>query len=148
MRKLSIALAVATFVSFGLIACGGDDDEDSSGDSGTAETTEETTTEESSSGGGGAGGTVSISAAEDGSLAYNESSVETEAGTVTIEFDNPSSTPHDVRVEGPDGDIGGTEVVTGESTSAEVDLEAGDYTFFCSVSGHRDAGMEGDLTAE
>lgn len=143
--KLVTALAVAAILPFGLIACG-DDDEDT-GDSGTTETSQpETGTTDSGAAGGSS--SVSITAAEDGSLAYNEDSVEAEAGTVTIEFDNPSSTPHDVKVEGPDGDIGGTDVITSESTTADVDLEAGDYTFYCSVAGHRDAGMEGDLTVE
>jgi uncharacterized cupredoxin-like copper-binding protein len=139
-KKLSVALAIAAIAPFGLIACGDDDDE-SSDDS--AATTEETT--EASSGGG---SNVSFTAAEDGSLAYEEDSAEAEAGSVTIELDNPSSTPHDVQIEGPDGDLGGTETVTGDTTSATVQLEPGDFTFYCSVSGHREAGMEGDLTVE
>ena len=142
-KKLSIALAITAIAPFGLIACGDDDDE-SSDDAAT--TTEETTTEDTASSGG--GGTVSFTAAEDGSLAFEEDSAETEAGSVTVELDNPSSTPHDVQIEGPDGDLGGTETVTGDTTSATVELEPGDYTFYCSVSGHRDAGMEGTLTAE
>jgi plastocyanin len=142
-KKLSIALAITAIAPFGLIACGDDDDE-SADDS--AATTEETTTEDTPSSGGGS--TVSFTAAEDGSLAYEEDSVEAEAGSVTLELDNQSSTPHDVKVEGPDGDLGGTDTVTGGSTSATVELEAGDYTFYCSVPGHRDAGMEGDLTVE
>ena len=142
-KKLSIALAITAIAPFGLIACGDDDDE-SSDDS--AATSEETTTEDTASSGG--GGTVSFTAAEDGSLAYEEDSAETKAGSVTVELDNPSSTPHDVQIEGPDGDLGGTETVTGDTTSATVELEPGDYTFYCSVSGHREAGMEGDLTVE
>jgi plastocyanin len=142
-KKLSVALAIAAIAPFGLIACGDDDDE-SSDDS--AATTEETTTEDTASSGGGS--TVSFTAAEDGSLAFEESSAEAEAGSVTVELDNPSSTPHDVRIEGSDGDLGGTDTISGDTTSATVDLEAGDYTFYCSVSGHRDAGMEGDLTVE
>lgn len=145
-KKLSVALAIAAIAPFGLIACG-DDDDDASSESGSTDTTEETsTTEDTGSTGGGS--TVSISAAEDGSLAYNEDSVEAEAGSVEIEFDNPSGTPHDVQVEGESGDLGGTEVISGDTTSATVELEAGDYTFYCSVSGHREAGMEGDLTVE
>jgi plastocyanin len=143
-KKLSIALAITAIVPFGLIACGDDDDE-SSDDS--ASTTEETSTTEDTASSGG-GGTVSFTAAEDGSLAYEEDSAETEAGSVTVELDNPSSTPHNVIIEGPDGDVGGTDTVTSDSTSAAVELEPGDYVFYCSVSGHRDAGMEGDLTVE
>ena len=144
-KKLSVALAITAIAPFGLIACG--DDDDDSSESGSTETTSETSTTEDTASSGG-GGTVAFTAAEDGSLAYEEDSAETEAGAVTVELDNPSSTPHNVVIEGPDGDVGGTDVVTGDTTSADVELEPGDYVFYCSVSGHRDAGMEGDLTVE
>lgn len=140
-KKLSIALAISAIAPFGLIACG-DDDDDSSDSSATS------TTEETDTGSSGGGGTVSFTAAADGSLAFEEDSAETEAGSVTIELDNPSSVPHNVEIEGADGDVGGTETVTESTTSATVELEPGDYTFYCSVSGHQDAGMEGDLTVE
>ena len=143
-KKLSVALAIAAIAPFGLIASGDDDDEPSDDSAATTEETTDETTEASSGG----GSTVSFTAAEDGSLAYEEDSAEAEAGSVTIELDNPSSTPHDVQIEGPDGDLGGTETVTGGTTSATVELEPGDFTFYCSVSGHREAGMEGDLTVE
>ena len=140
-KKLSIALAITAIAPFGLIACG-DDDEESPDDS--AATTEETTTDSSSGG----GSSISITAAADGSFAYDETSAEAEAGEVTIEFDNPASLGHDVHIEGPDGDLGGTDVISEDTTTATVELEAGDYTFFCSVPGHREGGMEGDLTVE
>jgi plastocyanin len=142
-KKLSIALAITAIAPFGLIACGDDDDEPSDD---AATTTEETTTEDTASSGG--GGTISFTAAEDGSLAFEEDSAETEAGSVTVELDNPSDVPHNVIIEGSDGDVGGTDTVTGDTASATVELEAGDYTFYCSVSGHREAGMEGPLTVE
>ncbi len=140
-KKLSIALAVTAIAPFGLIACGDDDDESSEG---PAATTEEPTT----GGTGGGGGSIAITAAADGSLAYEETSVETEAGSVTIDFDNPAALGHDVRIEGSEGDLGGTDVISEDTATATVELEAGDYTFYCSVGGHRDGGMEGDLTVE
>ena len=143
-KKLSVALAIAAIAPFGLIACGDDDDESSDDSAATTEETTDETTEASSGG----GSTVSITAAADGSLAYEEDSVEAEAGTVTIEFDNPASLGHDVKVEGPDGDLGGTDVISEDTATADLELTPGDYTFYCSVSGHREAGMEGDLTVE
>jgi plastocyanin len=143
-RKLLIALALLAIAPFGLAACGGDDDDETT----DAATTQETTTEDSGGTAGGGGSTVSITADPSGALAFEEDSAEASAGSVTLELTNDSSTPHDVKVEGPDGDLGGTEVVSGGTASAAVDLEAGEYTFYCSVPGHREAGMEGTLTVE
>ena len=141
--KLAVLFALLALVPFAVAACG-DDDDDDSGDG--AETTEETTTE---TGGGGGGSTVSFTANPDGELAYEEDAATATAGTVTVELTNDSALPHDVRIESPDGeDVGGTDQITGETTSAEVELDAGEYTFYCSVPGHREGGMEGTLTVE
>jgi plastocyanin len=147
-RKLTVLLAVLALAVFGLAACG-DDDEDTGAD--TAATTEEAVTEEAPAddeAGGGGSDTFAISADAGGALAYDTTDATVGAGTVTIDFDNPSSVPHDVVIEGPDGDIGGTEVITDSSAEATVELEPGSYTFYCSVSGHREAGMEGTLEVE
>ena len=39
-------------------------------------------------------------------------------------------------------------MITGSSTTLDAELEAGEYTFYCSVDAHREAGMEGPLTVE
>jgi plastocyanin len=145
MNKLFALLSVLALTAFGLAACGGGNDESSSSTS--ASTTESTST--TAGGGGGAGGTVSISADPGGALAFTTDSVSTKAGDVTIKFDNPSSTGHDVVIEDADGnEVARTDVITGDSAETTATLEAGDYTFFCSVDAHRDAGMEGTLTAQ
>ena len=146
MKKLAALLSMLALAAFGFAACGGDDDEESS-DTGAATT--ETTSTAGGGGGGGAGGTVSIEADPDGALAYTTTSASTTAGEVTIEFDNPASLGHDVVVEDADGnEFARTDVITGDTTSTSAQLEAGEYTFFCSVDAHRDAGMEGTLTVE
>jgi plastocyanin len=147
MKKLLVLLAVLALTSFSLAACGGDDDDDG-GDE--AATTEQTT--ETAAGGGGGGGeatTLQLSADPGGELAYDTSTLDASAGEVTIEFDNPASLSHDVCLESPDGEeVGCSDLITEDSTELTEELQPGDYTFYCSVAGHRDAGMEGTLTVQ
>jgi plastocyanin len=96
-------------------------------------------------GGGGGSSTVKISADPSGALKYEQTDVSATAGSITIDFTNMSSLPHDVTIEG-NGASGATDQITDSTTSTTVDLEPGTYTFFCSVDGHRAAGMEGTLT--
>jgi len=140
MRRTLIALALVTAVFAG---CGGDDDEESAA---TPTATAEATQEPASSGGG---ETLAFSAPEDGSLKFDQGGdVTAKAGKVTVTFDNPSSVPHAVEIEG-NGVEKETETVTGgEAPPVEVDLEPGTYEFYCPVGGHREAGMEGTLTVE
>lgn len=101
-------------------------------------------------GGGGAGGaaeTLQLAAPADGSLTFDKKTLEAKAGKVTIDFDNPSSTPHAVAIEGS-GVQETSDTVTSSKTSVTADLKPGTYTFFCPVPGHRDAGMEGTLTVK
>jgi plastocyanin len=98
---------------------------------------------------GQAGGTVDLSAPEDGSLAFEPDSLQAPAGNVTIKFTNPATVSHDVHIEGDGEDLAASDVVAdGETTEAGADLEPGDYTFYCSIPGHREGGMEGTLTVE
>ena len=69
------------------------------------------------------------------------------AGTYTFEVTNTGDMPHDFVVEQDGSDVAGTDVLQpGESTTLEVDLEPGDYVFYCSVGAHRAAGMEVPVT--
>jgi plastocyanin len=142
MKKLTVLFALLALAPFAFAACGGDDDEDT----GAEETTEETTTEADSGGGG--GGTVAIAAAEDGSLAYDTTELTASAGANTFEFDNPASLAHDFCIEQDGSEVACTDQITESSTSVDADLESGEYVFYCSVSGHREGGMEGTLTVE
>lgn len=105
-------------------------------------------TPSSSSGVGPPTGTVKV-AADPAQLKFTTSSLTAKAGTVTIDFNNPSPIPHDVRIESSShAQLGGTKQVTSSSTSAQVKLKPGTYTFYCSVDGHRQAGMQGTLTVK
>jgi plastocyanin len=142
--RLAVLTAVLALVPFGLAACGDDDDE--GGDSTEAATTTEETTTDT---GGGGGETVEVSADPGGSLAFEQDSLTATAGEVTFAFTNDASVPHDLVIEGAEGDLGETEEISGGDTAeVTIELEAGEYTFYCSVPGHREAGMEGPLTVE
>jgi uncharacterized cupredoxin-like copper-binding protein len=68
---------------------------------------------------------------------------------MTIEFNNPQGLTHDVAIEDSSGkEVGKTELIANEKTSTQIHLNPGTYTFFCSVPGHREAGMEGTLTVK
>jgi plastocyanin len=144
MKKLALlASAFFALAALGLAACGGSDDSSST----VAESTSSTTASGGSSGGGGA--TVKFEADPSGALAYTQTDVSAPAGSDTIEFDNPASLGHDVVIEDSGGnEVARTDVITGTTTTTNADLKAGTYTFFCSVDGHRDAGMEGTLTVK
>jgi plastocyanin len=148
-RKLITTFAALAVAALALAACGSDDGTTSTDTAAaTTDTTAETTAE---TGGGatGAGGTIKIEADPGGQLAYTTGDLETKAGVVTIDFDNPSTVDHDVRIEDSSGsDLGGTSVITESSETAEVELEPGTYTYYCSVPGHRQAGMEATLTVK
>ncbi len=98
---------------------------------------------------GAEGGEETIELAADTSaLAYDTTTLSAAAGEVTIDFDNPSAIEHDVAIEADGEEIAKSELVTEGETSVTAELEAGTYTFFCSVPGHREAGMEGTLTVK
>jgi plastocyanin len=141
MTKFLTVIAALALAAFGLAACGGGDDET------TAATTETEATTTAAGGGGGGGGTISFEADPSGALAYTQTEVSGPAGDDTIEFTNDSSTPHDVTIEDSSGSqVAQTDTISGDTADATANLPAGTYTFFCSVDGHRDAGMEGTLT--
>jgi plastocyanin len=143
MRKGLILIAVIALAGSVLAACG-DDDDDDGGDTTAAETA---TTDTAGGGAAGGGSTVDVSAPADGDLSFDQTDLTATAGAVTINFDNPASISHDVKIEDSAGEeLGGTDLVAQGDATATVELQSGSFTFFCSVPGHREAGMEGTLT--
>jgi mono/diheme cytochrome c family protein len=69
-------------------------------------------------------------------------------GPLTIRSPNESPTEHNIALEGGGVNEEGPVVGEGDVSEIEVDLDAGEYQFFCSVPGHREGGMEGTLTVE
>jgi uncharacterized cupredoxin-like copper-binding protein len=83
-----------------------------------------------------------------GGLAYQFASAEARAGQFRIVSKNGEPTDHNIAVEGNGVDEKGPVVANGASSEISVDLKPGEYTFYCSVDGHRQAGMEGKLTVK
>lgn len=147
MKKVAVAFSLV-LASFALVACGGGSS--SSSEATSAETTPESSTDggEAEGGSAGSGSALDIEAASSG-LVFASKSATAKAGNVTVDFTNSQAIPHDVAIEDSSGEvIGQTETIAESSDSTEVELEPGTYTFFCTVPGHREAGMEGTLTVK
>jgi plastocyanin len=116
-----------------------------------AETTSSTTSSTPASGGTSSAGasSVSLEANPEGQLEYNTKSLTAKAGKVSIDFTNMASLMHNVTVESSSGaKLGETPTFDGSSKTLTLNLKPGTYKFFCSVPGHRQAGMEGTLTVK
>ena len=93
-------------------------------------------------------GTLDIPTVESGALAYQFGSAEAPAGQLTINSVNASSVDHNIALEGDGVDEQGDVVKDGGTSTIQVDVSPGEYTFYCSVPGHREGGMEGKLTVK
>ena len=175
MKKLAV-LVVMLLAALALAACGGGSSstgEETGGAAGAVEEAEEGAEEageeaeegaeeaeeageegaeeaEKEAEGGTAGAsTLNFEAAPTGNLEFTEKTATSKPGKVTVNFTNSSPVPHDVAIENSEGEtIGQTEVISEGSDSTEVKLKPGTYTFYCTIPGHRQAGMEGTLTVK
>jgi plastocyanin len=150
MKKLVVAFALV-LASLALVACGSSSDDSSSTSAETApESQAESGTAKAPEAEGdtsGSAAAVDIEAAE--GLAFTTDSASAKAGKVTVNFTNSQPLTHDVAIEDSSGKtIGKTELIAEGSDSTAVNLKPGEYTFYCSVPGHREAGMEGTLTVK
>ncbi len=154
-RKLAFLAPALTALALGLAACGSSSSSSSAApaSSGSATSTSSATGTSSgaaASGGAAAGGEQSIAANPSGQLAYTKKTLTANAGTVKIAFTNKSPLSHNLTIQkGTNGAVvGATPTFDGGTKVLSVKLAPGTYTFFCSVPGHRMAGMVGTLTVK
>ena len=83
-----------------------------------------------------------------GQLAYASTRATAEAGPLTINSRNDASIPHDIALEGNGVNEKGETVQDGGVSTIKVDLQPGEYTYFCTLPGHREGGMEGTLAVK
>jgi plastocyanin len=74
-----------------------------------------------------------------GDLFFGQPPASLAPGRYTVRLDNHGDIVHSLALEGrPDWRL---EASSGQRDQAELDLSPGSYTFFCSIPGHRQAGM-------
>jgi plastocyanin len=95
-----------------------------------------------------AGGKLTIPADPSGALAYVYGAAQAPAGTLNLQSPNKSSVDHDISIEGNGVTKEGPVVKNGGVSKLSVSLKPGQYTFYCSVPGHRQGGMVGKLTVK
>jgi uncharacterized cupredoxin-like copper-binding protein/mono/diheme cytochrome c family protein len=90
----------------------------------------------------GASGALQVSAVD---IAFEQKELSGPADTeFTITVTNNGNSPHDFTID--ELNVKTKLLNPGESETVTINAPAGDYTYYCSVPGHRQAGMEGTLT--
>jgi plastocyanin len=93
------------------------------------------------------GRTLDLAADPGGALRFDKSRAAVLAGRVTVRFTNDSDVQHNVTIAQGTRTLGATKTFASSEETLTVDLPAGDYVYYCSVPGHRESGMQGELTA-
>jgi uncharacterized cupredoxin-like copper-binding protein len=93
-------------------------------------------------------GVLEMPADPNGQLAYVSKQAIAPAGQLEIDSKNDANIPHDIAIEGNGVNEKGEEVSGGGVSKISVDLKPGTYTYYCTLPGHREGGMEGKLTVK
>ena len=134
MKRSRILLLSSVLTLAGLAACGGGD-----GDGGE----DAAPSDSKAAGQTAAGGPATTVTAKE--FSYEPREIKLEAGKpAMIILKNGGAVEHDITLDSPAVKVQALPTKTGE---AKVTIPAaGSYTYYCSVPGHRQAGMEGTVT--
>ena len=141
-RSLLPLLALFTLV---LAACGGDDA--SSGAAGASDGADRSGEDDGHDAHGGEGDIAADARPVDvigSSLAFDPPQLQAEIGEDIAVTLTSQDVEHDFTIDELDAHVAAD---AGEAATGGFDTgdEAGEYTYYCSVPGHREAGMEGTL---
>ncbi len=84
----------------------------------------------------------------EGQLRFTTKNLSARAGEVTIDFKNMSPLMHNMTIARGSKVLAATPTFQGGARKLTLNLKPGTYVFYCSVPGHRQAGMEGKLTVQ
>lgn len=90
-------------------------------------------------------GPATVEVAATDQLAFEPEQLRVPAGMVEVQLTAGSAVEHTFVIEGVEGDSPIAAAEPGATATGAVELDAGSYTFYCSVPGHRAAGMEGTV---
>jgi len=144
--RLFVAALLLPLLLAGFAACGSGDE--NSGESGTitAEVLEEPMSGIPAQAGQ---WMVEIETDPDGGLAYTVEEVVVPPGNANFHLINSQQSAHDLTVEEVGGGSVRTKTVREGSAWRRLSLYEGKrYVFYCSVPGHREAGMRGRITVD
>jgi plastocyanin len=126
LRIPSRATAVAAVAAISLTACGGN-----GGDEGPDEA------------GATGGGDADVAVVGLDTLEWDTEELEAEAGEIVVELTCEDAVNHNFVIDESDEEV--AECAPGETVTGTVELEAGEYTYVCTVPGH-ESRMRGTLT--
>jgi plastocyanin len=90
-------------------------------------------------------GVLQIDANETGALAFTADTATAPPGQIEFVMENPSPIDHNIALEGgPEGDVVGN----GGTSRFETSLKPGKYVYLCTVPGHAEGGMQGEVTVK
>ena len=125
--RTPLVAILLTALAVGLAGCGGGDDQAGGQDGGDPAAS---------------GNVVEVMGTD--ALAFDPEELTATAGEITVELTSGEAVLHTFVIDEQDEFV--VEAAAGATATGTIELEPGEYIFYCDVPGHREAGMEGTLT--
>ena len=91
---------------------------------------------------------ITVTADPGGELKWTKDTLTAKAGTTKFVLENPSTLQHALEIEGNGVEEETPAIRQNGTAELTVDLEPGEYEFYCPVGSHQEAGMTGTLTVQ